>query len=96
MYGYCKMYVGLNNGNCDWDNPDWRFQSTGEKWLEASEDDWLKYWSNNGTSYGERPWSKAARFEGIPETGRSLSAVLWSTNHQAIGDRAVPLCQQLK
>ena len=96
MYGYCKMYVGLDNGNCEWDNPDWRFQSTGEKWLEASEEDWLKYWSNNGTSYGERPWSKAARFEGIPETGRSLSAVLWSTNHQAIGDRAVPLCQQLK
>ena len=48
-----KIYVGLDNGNCEWDNPDWRFQSTGEKWLEASEEDWLKYWSNNGT--GQRP-----------------------------------------
>ena len=39
IYGYHKMYVGLDKGYCEWDNPDWRFQSTGEKWLEASEED---------------------------------------------------------
>ena len=98
MYGYRKMYVGLDKSNCEWDNPDWIFQSTGEKWLEASEEDWLQYWKiDDGTFHGERPWSDVAWFDLPPGPGRSLTAVLMSTNHQAIGAyEAVPLCQQLK
>jgi len=97
MYGSRKMFVGLDKSNCEWDNPDWIFQSTGERWLEASEEDWLKYWKHIGTDHGEKPWSNVVWFDLPAATGRSLTAVLMSNNHQAIQSYgAVPLCQQLK